>query len=148
MIFDVSMAVVGILVIAASWFVHRAFERRSITIPITVLGVGALGVGLFPGYTGNPHAVASMVTFVGGGVAAVGAAHVMDPPMRYLSAALGTASLTVLGSSFLGDLSPLTPLGIGGIERWIAYPVVVWLIATGAWLCGRASSGAVEGFPP
>ena len=43
MIFDLSMAAIGILVIAGSWFVHRVFGRRSVTIPMTVLGIGALG---------------------------------------------------------------------------------------------------------
>ena len=52
MIFDLSMAAIGILVIAGAWFVHRIFGRRSVTIPMTVLGIGALGVGLFPGNTG------------------------------------------------------------------------------------------------
>ena len=55
-IFDVSMALIGLLVTAGAWFVHRAFGRRSVTIPLATLGLGALGVGLFPGNTGNPHA--------------------------------------------------------------------------------------------
>ena len=52
-IFDVSIAAIGILVMAGSWFVHRAFGRRSVTIPMTILGIGALGVGLFPGNTAH-----------------------------------------------------------------------------------------------
>lgn len=48
-IFDVSMALIGLLVTAGAWFVHRAFGRRSVTIPLATLGLGALGVGLFPG---------------------------------------------------------------------------------------------------
>ena len=59
-----------ILVIAGSWFIHRIFGRRSVTIPMAALGVGAL----VPGNTGAPHAIFAMVTFVAGGVAAVSAA--------------------------------------------------------------------------
>ena len=66
-IFDVSMIVIGLMVIAGSIFVHRAFGRRAVTIPILVLGVGALGVGLFPGNTGTPHALFAMATFIAGG---------------------------------------------------------------------------------
>ena len=145
-IFDVSMALVGILVMAGSWFVHRAYGRRSVTTPMAILGVGALGVALFPGYTGDPHAIFSMVTFVSGGIAAISAARVTDAPFRYLSAGLGIIALVTLGSTFVGDASPLSPLGIGGIERWIAYPVVMWLIAFGGYLCGRGDRDHEE--PP
>jgi hypothetical membrane protein len=143
-IFDISMALVGTLVMAGSWFVYRAYGRLSVTVPMAMLGVGALGVALFPGYTGEPHAIVSMVTFVSGGIAAITAARVTQAPFRYLSAGLGIATLVVLGSSFLGDASPLAPLGIGGIERWIAYPVVLWLTASGGYLCGRTGGGHDE----
>jgi hypothetical membrane protein len=144
-IFDVSMALVGILVIAGSWFIHRAQRRRSVTIPAAILGVGALGVALFPGYTGDPHAIFSMVTFVSGAIAAISAARVTDAPFRYFSAGLGIVALVALASTFAGDASPLSPLGIGGIERWIAYPIVLWLIGFGGYLCGRAGRGPDEG---
>jgi hypothetical protein len=38
----------------------------------------------------------------------------------------------------LGDASPTTFLGIGGVERWIVYPVVLWITAFGGYLSGRA----------
>jgi hypothetical membrane protein len=138
-IFNVSMMLIGVLVITGSWFVQRAFGRRSVTIPIAVLGVGALGVGVFPGNTGNPHAIFAMLTFISGGVAAVTAARVTSAPFRYLSVLLGAASLVTLGSfAVLGDASPIAPLGIGGIERWIVYPVVLWITGFGGYLSGRA----------
>ena len=93
MIFDLSMAAIGILVIAGPWFVYRVFGRRSVTIPLTVLGIGALGVGLFPGNTGTPHPIFAMVTFVAGGVAAISAARVTTAPFRFVSLILGAVSL-------------------------------------------------------
>jgi hypothetical membrane protein len=139
MIFDLSMAAIGVLVIAGSWFVHGVFGRRSVTIPMTVLGIGALGVGLFPGNTGNPHAIFAMITFVAGGVAAVSAARVTKAPFRLISFVLGAVSLLTLASYILlGDGSPMAAFGIGGIERWIVYPVVLWVIAFGGYLSGRA----------
>ena len=137
-IFDVSMIAIGILVIAASWFVDRAFGRRSVTIPMTVLGIGALGVGLFPGNTGNPHAIFAMVTFVAGGVAAISAARVASGPFRLVSLVLGAASLvTLVTYMVVGDAGPMASLGIGGVERWIVYPVVLWVVAFGGYLSGR-----------
>jgi hypothetical membrane protein len=138
-IFDVSMVLIGVLIAAGSWFVHRAFGRRSVTIPIAVLGVGALGVGLFPGNTGTPHALFAMVTFISGGVAALSAARVTRAPFRHVSFLLGAAALGTLGTYVvLGDASPMAVLGIGGVERWIVYPVVLWVTAFGGYLCGRA----------
>ena len=148
MIFDLSMAAIGILVIAGSWFVHRVFGRRSVTIPLTVLGIGALGVGLFPGNTGTPHAIFAMITFVAGGVAAVSAARVTTAPFRLISFALGTVSLlTLVSYILLGDSSPMAALGIGGIERWIVYPVILWVIAFGGYLSGRADGDRTAGPP-
>ena len=146
MIFDLSMAAIGILVIAGSWFVHRVFGRRSVTIPMTVLGFGALGVGMFPGNTGDPHAIFAMVTFVAGGVAAVSAARVTAAPFRLISFVLGTVSLLTLTLYILlGDGSPMAAFGIGGIERWIVYPVILWVIAFGGYLSGRADGDRTAG---
>ncbi len=149
MIFDLSMVAIGILVVAGSWFVHRAFGRRSVTVPMTVLGIGALGVGLFPGNTGAPHAIFAMVTFVAGGLAAISAARVTTAPFRLVSVALGAVSLLTLASYILlGEGSPMSAFGIGGIERWIVYPVILWVIAFGGYLSGRADgdrTGATGG---
>ena len=146
MIFDLSMAAIGILVMAGSWFVHRAFGRRSVTVPMVVLGIGALGVGIFPGNTGTPHAIFAMVTFVAGGVAAVSAARVTTAPFRLISYLLGTVSLLTLTSYILlGDSSPMAAIGIGGIERWIVYPVILWVIAFGGYLSGRADGDTTAG---
>jgi hypothetical membrane protein len=140
-IFNLSMTLIGVLVMAGSWFVHRAFGRRSVTIPIAALGVGALGVGLFPGNTGTPHAIFAMATFISGGTASISAARLTSAPFRYLSLFLGAASLTTLGMyMLLGDGSPMAVLGIGGVERWIVYPIVLWITTFGGYLSGRADT--------
>ena len=142
-IFDVSMIVIGGLIVGASLFVHRAFGRRSVTIPLTVLGIGALGVGLFPGNTGAPHAIFAMITFVAGGIAANH--RLADPrpaasgPCRRCWAPSRSATLGLY--LFLGEANPMTALGIGGIERWIVYPTVLWVTAFGGYLAGRADGG-------
>ncbi len=143
-IFDGSMLVVGVLIIAGAWFVHRAFGRRSVSIPMAVLGIAAFGVGVFPGNTGAPHAICAMVTFVAGGVAAIMSARVVSGPFRWLPVTLGTITLVVLVSYLLlGDAHPMSPMGVGGIERWIVYPVVVWVILFGGHLAGRAADTAL-----
>jgi hypothetical membrane protein len=140
-IFNISMIVIGLMVMAGSVFAQRAFSRLSVTLPITILGAAALGVGLFPGNTGTPHAIFAMITFVSGGVAAITASRVATAPFRYVSMVLGAVALLTLGSYMLvGDASPLGGLGVGGVERWIVYPVVLWVTAFGGYLSGRADA--------
>jgi hypothetical membrane protein len=138
-VFDLSMAAVGLLVLASAVPVHRGLGRRSVTIPLAVLGAGALGVGLFPGNTGSPHAVFAMTTFISGGVAAITGGRWARGPFGALSVALGAVALLTLASYIaLGAASPMARLGIGGLERWIVYPIVLWVIGFGAYLAGRA----------
>ena len=140
-IFNGAMLVVGVLVLIGSWYVHRAFGRRSLTVAMFVLGFSALGVGLFPGNTGTPHALFAMATFVSGGIAALCAGVVTGGMFRILSIALGAVSLVTLGSfMLLGGASPMAAMGTGGIERWIVYPIVIWLIAFGAYQLGAAEA--------
>ena len=111
-IFDVSMIVIGILVLAASWFVHLGLGRRSVTIPLAMLGIGASGVGLFPGNTGTPHAIFAMVTFIAGGIAALAGSRVAAGGFRVVSLMLGTVSLLTLALYLLlGDDDPMAELG-------------------------------------
>lgn len=141
MIFDASMIIVGLLLAAGAVFVHRAYGLRSVSLPIGVLGAAAFGVGVFPGNTGAPHAICAMVTFVAGGIAALTSSRVASGPFRLLMILLGTITLGVLVTYLLlGESHPMTPLGVGGIERWIVYPVVIWTIAFGGYVAGRASS--------
>jgi hypothetical membrane protein len=140
-IFDIAMIIVGVLLLLGAFLIDRAFGRRSVSLPIAVLGMAAFSVGVFPGNTGTPHAIAAMVTFISGGVAALSSASISSGPIRLVSVALGAIVLVTLGSYVvLGDATPITALGIGGIERWIVYPVVLWVTAFGGYLAGRGEA--------
>jgi hypothetical membrane protein len=138
-IFNLTMIVSGLLVIAGATCLHGGLGRLSVTLAVGALGVGALGVGAFPGNTGAIHALSALLTFVSGGVAAIVTARVTQPPFRYLSAALGAISLASLFSYLLlGEATPIAALGAGGVERWVAYPIVIWATGFGAYLSARA----------
>jgi len=155
-IFDITMLVTGAMIIAAAWLVRRAFRRRAVTISLACYGIGVFGIGVFPGNT-TPHPLIAMFVFVAAGMAAILAYNVEPSPLRQISVVLGTITLVslVLGSFFL-EWGPVAELGEGGIERWIAYPAVLWLTVFGGYLMGsrsaeaptepqRASSAAVSG---
>jgi hypothetical protein len=59
---------------------------------------------------------------------------VITGPFRYFAVALGAVALaaTVFGLEPLEHWGPQDALGRGGIERWIAYPVLLWLVGFGA----------------
>ncbi|HLU08678.1 MAG TPA: DUF998 domain-containing protein, partial [Oceanobacillus sp.] len=48
-IFNSTMLLSGAMVIAAAYFIHRAFGRWFVTVSILLLGIGMFGVGVFPG---------------------------------------------------------------------------------------------------
>jgi hypothetical membrane protein len=135
-IFNLTMVVSGMLLVVAAYGVHRAFARRFLSVAAMVLGVGVLGVGVFPGNYGDVHPWFALFAFIGGGLAAIASATVVGAPLRWLSLALGSVALVFLfGSEFFID-----HLGDGGTERWVAYPVVLWMLAFGGYLLGREES--------
>lgn len=134
-IFDTAMVVTGLLIILGALCAHVALRRPSLTIPLALFGVGALGVGIFPGHTGAVHAIFAQITFVGGAVAAILSFRSVVGPLRYISVALGAIALAnLLGYMVLQDGWFVTGLGLGGLERWVAYPVVLWLTGLGGYL--------------
>ena len=149
-VFDATMVVSGVMIVAAAYGLHRAFGRRAVTIPTALLGLGVLGVGIFPGNTGL-HPIFALLAFVSGGLAAILSYKASASPMRYVVVALGVIALLMLvlgilgapqpdGMGLFGDAGPIAALGSGGMERWVAYPVVLWLAAFGGYLMGPVHS--------
>lgn len=134
-LFDIVMVVSGLLLLLGAYGVYRGYQSRAVGVPLTLLGLGVLGVGLFPGDPNNPvHPWVSLLAFVSGGVAAALAVRVARGPFRVLSLILG---VTALGCLVLAEISVLTDaLGVGGAERWVAYPTVLWLVAFGGYALG------------
>lgn len=141
-IFSGAMVVTGILVLAATCPVHLEFKSKAFTVFVGLYGLGVLGVGIFNGSWGTIHALFAMTTFVAGALAAVVSYKVLPAPMKHLSAALGLISLVTLLQYFaLGDSSPLLEMGEGGVERWIAYPVLLWTMGIGGFMMGMERRG-------
>ncbi len=141
-IFSGAMFVTGALVLVATYFVRVTVKDGLFTVPLGLFGLGVLGVGVFNGSWGTVHGLFALTTFVSGAVAAIMAYRVFPAPMRQLSIILGLVSLVTLLQYFaLGDSSPLLEMGEGGVERWIAYPVLMWVTAAGGFLMAKDVKG-------
>ncbi len=142
-IFSGAMMATGLMVLVATWLVHKSNAPNTFAAPLGLFGLGVLGVGIFNGSWGAIHALFAMTTFVAGAVAAIMTFKVAGAPFKHMSAILGAISLFTLLQYFaLGDSSPLLEMGEGGVERWIAYPVLVWVTAYGGHMMnGGASDG-------
>lgn len=94
-IFNMTMIVVGLLVLSAVYYLSRVKTRKLFLVPLGLFGLGIFGVGLFPGNT-TPHAYFALITFMSGGVSAILSAKVITGPYKYPSIALGTIALFTL----------------------------------------------------
>ncbi len=130
LVFNGAMVLAGLLSLLAAYGLHATGVRPRLTGLLAVTGVvGFVGVGLFPAQTGAPHLVAALVAFAGAGIAALVVASLIEGPFRYLSAALGVLELVAL--VLFVTLKSDNPLGVGGLERWVAYLGVIWVLAVG-----------------
>jgi hypothetical membrane protein len=145
-IFDITMLVTGALILAGAWFAYRALRRKAVAIPTALLGTGMVGVGIFPLTHPTPHTLFAFTAFLAGGIAVILSSRTTTPPFRYVCMVLGSIALgaTVLALDSFRTSGPVADLGQGGIERWIIYPIVLWLVAFGSYLMAlgnRTTSG-------
>jgi hypothetical membrane protein len=130
-VFDSTVILLGLFVIAGSYFLYRSSKRRLLPSLLILSAIGSIGVGVFPETTGIFHVIASLIVFLFGGLSALASYQILESPINYLALALGALTLLalVLFSSgyYLG-------MGPGGMERMIAYPALLWLVGFGAFL--------------
>ncbi len=130
-IFNSSAILLGLLVILSSYFIWRKFDSNLVPALFCLSGLGAVGVGLFPETAGVIHVIASFMTFFFGGLSAIAAAQLVRAPFSYFSVIMGISSIIALAmygrNIYLG-------LGPGGMERMIAYPILLWTIGFGGYL--------------
>jgi hypothetical membrane protein len=141
-IFNISIVILGILGIAAVYLILKSGGCRLFSSCLAISSIGAVGVGLFPEYTGSAHIFFAMLTFLFGSLAAIFSYRLgLNIPMIIVSMVTGLMSLLIILSLFIlgsGATNPLIAfLGIGGAERFIAYPILFYLIALGGYLTSR-----------
>ena len=136
-IFNPSIILFGLTILVSAYFIQREFRRGAITGFFVLAGLGPIGVGIFPENTilvhGVPviHSVAAIISFVFGGIAAISSYKITMGPFRYFSVILGVATLFAL-LLFATTRPEYLGIGVGGMERMIVYPTLVWTISMGA----------------
>ncbi|MDO8725745.1 MAG: DUF998 domain-containing protein [Candidatus Methanoperedens sp.] len=130
-IFNTSVILLGILILLSSYLLWKEFQSFIIPALFGLSGLGAVGVGLFPETAGFLHVIVSFITFFFGALAAIAARRIVKAPFSYFSVLMGLASLTAL---VLYGLEIYLGLGPGGMERMIAYPILLWGLGFGGYM--------------
>lgn len=143
-IFDASIILAGVLIIASAYFIQRGFENRLFTSLLVISGVGSVGTGIVAENIFLPmHLLFTLMALGFGAVAAIMSFKLLKSPLSYLSVILGAMTLIALVLSLSGysggSSSFYLGLGKGGMERLVIYPFLLWGLGFGAYLIGNSS---------
>ena len=130
-VFNTSIFLLGLLSLIGTYFLHRAFNLKVITILLTITAVAAMGVGIFTENSKPMHMIVSFCVFLFGGFSAIFSCRLMKHPFNIIVILLGTMNLLAL-ILFIGNF--YFGLGVGGMERMIVYPILIWMIGFGGFL--------------
>lgn len=139
-IFNTIMLCSGLMILIATYGAHTYFKKWGFSIPAILFGLGLVGVGVFPGNIVPYHGMSAMLAFLSGGITAIMAFKITISPFKYIGILFGSIALTTW---FIAVFSPslLTPfIGVGGIERWVAYPLILWLTGLGGYLMNEKTN--------
>ncbi|MGZ7117301.1 MAG: DUF998 domain-containing protein, partial [Methanobacterium sp.] len=139
-IFNLSVIILGILNVVAVYLILKSGGCRLFSSCLAISAIAAIGVGLFPSYTGATHDFFAVLTFLFGSLAVIFSYRLgINIPMVIVSMILGIISLLTLISIIVlgfGNMM-IAYLGAGGTERVIAYSSLFYIIALGGYLTSR-----------
>jgi len=138
-LFNAILIGIGVLDLSAGILLYRAVRRPGVLAAFVMGGLGAVGAGSFPLDTGGAHTLFALAAFVGFNLEALACAPLTTGPMRMISLLAGLVGLGYVLVMIVGDAgngAVFGPIGHGGSERMIAYPVMAWLMAFGGYLMG------------
>jgi len=131
-IFNVSVFLLGALMLCGIFLLQRAFHNKVFTVFLLLDAVGAMGVGIFPENLEPMHSLSAFLIFLFGGVSTLYSSRLTKMPFSLISIILGVWSLV---ASSLFATQQYLGLGVGGMERMIVYPVLMWTFVFSGYLC-------------
>jgi hypothetical membrane protein len=142
-IFNVSIILMGIFVAAGAYFIQRVFNNKLFTSLLVMIAIGGVGVGFVAENVFLPiHSLFAVVAMLFGVASAFMSYRFEKSPFSYISVILGTVMLVSfilfsLGAYVNSDF--YLGLGLGGMERFVIYPLLLWLLGFGAYLMNNSS---------
>ena len=130
-IFNSSMILFGVCVCAAAFILIRKHSEMPFLYGMAIAGIGSFFVGVFPENIAILHDLSAGITFIMGSLAAIEAGRWLKGPYRFLCILMGIIGIT---SFVILITDTYGVLGVGGIERLIAYPLALWLLSYGGYL--------------
>lgn len=147
LLFNGSLIVVGALNVLGGLLLYRGRGGRGLLGLFLLAGMGAIGAGAFQLGTSDLHALFALLAFVCFNLEALAATSLVRGPMRVISVVAGLVGLFFAGLMVVGDsgnTAVFGPIGHGGAERMIVYPVMLWLLAFGGYLMAGSPAGAPD----
>lgn len=134
-IFNTAAIIAGLgTLIAAILLFQNKKENKNNKLTAALLGIagiGLIGVGVFPENTGAVHVIFAAIIFIFGALAAIASSRNAKTPTNTIFALLGIISLVALTLIAAGET---LGLGVGGIERLVACPLLLWILTYGVQL--------------
>lgn len=78
--------------------------------------------------------MAAMLTFISGGFCEITSFKIVALPFKYISILFGSVALATYFIAVFAPALLIPFIGIGGLERWVAYPIMPWLTGFGGYL--------------
>jgi hypothetical membrane protein len=137
-VFNVGIVLMGVMLILGTILLRTAFPARgtrTIGLGLLVLaGIGAIGVGLSPEDVDlTVHTISAAIAFILGNLALVVLAFAMFRDTRWEGYRAYTlfSGLVGLIAFILFYTKVWGPLGVGGMERLIVAPLLLWALLVG-----------------
>jgi len=134
-VFNATIIVLGIFVILGVLLISSAFPPRGTrTVGLGLLaiaGLGSIGVGLFPEDVNlGAHTISAAIAFIAGNLGLIVLSLAMFRDTRWDGYRSFTLFLGLIGlvALVLFELKIWGALGVGGMERLIVAPLLLWMI--------------------
>ncbi|UCE11574.1 MAG: DUF998 domain-containing protein [Candidatus Thorarchaeota archaeon] len=145
-LYNASVFILGALIVVGSYFLNETGERKGFSLLLALAGVGAAGVGVFPGYQQPMHSIFTLIAILFGSFAAIASYRHQRKPMSHISMVLGIVAL-VCSFMFMpylglptGSTETFLGLAKGSMERWAIYPILAWIMSYGSYLVGSTDA--------
>jgi hypothetical membrane protein len=144
MLYNASVFLLGAFLVMGSYSLYNTGEARMLSILLTLAGLGAMGVGIFPGHLQPMHSIFTLIAILFGSFATIASYYNQKKPMSYISLVLGLVAIasSIVFFPYLGLPTGSTEsfLGMtkGSMERWAIYPILAWIIGYGSYLIGSS----------